>query len=130
MPEDDALPSLVDAGWRTLGFGDDDDLATVLLNELESGFDGVLIKRVDDAGYALPDEGVGLRVDADLGGVRHLLDRNDDVHSHCPGRVHGGSARRGPLVVSVVAVFPPSRPPLPLGEVALRAPSFGASKGE
>ncbi len=26
MPEDDALPSLVDAGWRTLGFGDDDDL--------------------------------------------------------------------------------------------------------
>jgi predicted oxidoreductase len=26
MPDDDALPSLVDAGWRTLGFGDDDDL--------------------------------------------------------------------------------------------------------
>ncbi len=26
MPEDDAMPSLVDAGWRTLGFGDDDDL--------------------------------------------------------------------------------------------------------
>ena len=26
MPDDAALPSLVDAGWRTLGFGDDDDL--------------------------------------------------------------------------------------------------------
>jgi predicted oxidoreductase len=26
MPDDPALPSLVDAGWRTLGFGDDDDL--------------------------------------------------------------------------------------------------------
>ena len=29
MPEDAALPSLVDAGWRTLGFGDDDDLVVV-----------------------------------------------------------------------------------------------------
>jgi len=35
------------------------------------------IERVDDRGYALPDQAAGIRVDTDLGGVGNLLDTDD-----------------------------------------------------
>jgi hypothetical protein len=48
--------------------------------KLKGGLQRVLVNRIDDALHALADEGIGLRVDADLGALGDLLDANDDVH--------------------------------------------------
>ena len=43
---------------------------------------GVAVKGVDDAGHAVPDQSVGLRIDLDLVGVRDLLYTYQNVHKY------------------------------------------------
>src|SRR5207237_8052198 len=60
---------------------DDHDLAAILLDQLEPGFDRVLVARVEDQVHPLPDEPLGLRVElAGSVGIRDLLDADEDVH--------------------------------------------------
>ena len=61
--------------------GDDGDGgAGDLLLDLEGGLNAALVVGVDDGGHAVPDQGIGNRVDLDLGGVRHLLHANNNLH--------------------------------------------------
>jgi hypothetical protein len=56
------------------------NLTAILLLGAESLFDGKLIKGVGNAGHTLADEGIGLRVDLHIRGIRNLLDTDNDLH--------------------------------------------------
>ncbi len=55
-----------------------------LLLQCDGRLDRVGVQRVQDAGHALADEGAALGVNAHLGGVRDVLDADDDVHGNPP----------------------------------------------
>jgi hypothetical protein len=54
--------------------------AAELVLQAQRLFEREQVVRVDDRRHALAHDGVGDRVHADLRGVRHLLDADDDVH--------------------------------------------------
>ena len=60
--------------------GDDGDVGTVFVLQLQGVFKAALVVGVHNRGNALADERTGLRVDFHLGGVRHLLYANYNVH--------------------------------------------------
>ena len=60
--------------------GDDGDVGTVLVLQLQGVLEAALVVGIHDRGYSLADERTGLRVDFHLGGVRHLLYANYDIH--------------------------------------------------
>jgi hypothetical protein len=53
----------------------------VALLHVDGSLPGREVVRVDDGFDAGPDEGIGLRVYLNVGGVGHLLDAADDVHA-------------------------------------------------
>ena len=71
MPDDDALPSLVDAGWRTLGFGDDDDLEVGPLAFGCWRFNGTDVAKGQELVETALDLGMNLVDTADIYGRGH-----------------------------------------------------------
>ena len=70
--------------------GDDRHLAARLILQAEGDLQSVGIKGIDDGRHALTDEGMLHRVDFNLGGVRHLLDADQNVQ-----RLAGDRSRFG-----------------------------------
>ena len=60
--------------------GDDGDVGTVFVLQLQGVLEAALVVGVHNRGHSLADERTGLRVDFHLGGVRHLLYANYYVH--------------------------------------------------
>lgn len=56
-------------------------------------FQGVGVIGVDDERDTLPHEGVGYRIDLDLGGIRNLFDAGNGEHAYPPARQ--GLSREG-----------------------------------
>jgi hypothetical protein len=59
--------------------GEHGQLAAVLLLQAHPFLQGVGVEGVDDRGHPLAHQGVGLGIDAHVGGVRNLLDADHDV---------------------------------------------------
>ena len=60
--------------------GDDGDVGTVFVLQLQGVLKAALVVRVHNRGNALADERTGHGIDFHLGGVRHLLYANYNVH--------------------------------------------------
>jgi len=60
--------------------------------------DGIHIERVDDRGDAFPHQGVGCRIDFDVGRLRNLFDANYIAHGAllCPP---GGRVRQNARII-------------------------------
>jgi hypothetical protein len=56
------------------------DFSSVLLSNEKRFFDRILIEGVGNACHALPNQGIGLRVNLHIGRVRNLFDTYGDLH--------------------------------------------------
>src|SRR5699024_2951145 len=57
-----------------------DPALLVLIFHAGSHFQRISVKRAHNAGHAVPDQGVFDGVDLNRGGIRHLLDTNQNIH--------------------------------------------------
>ena len=60
--------------------GDDGDMGTQFIFQLQSRFQSILVIGVHNIGYTISDEVVGNRIDLHFSGIRHLFNTYNDVH--------------------------------------------------
>jgi hypothetical protein len=56
------------------------DFSAMFFLDTKGFFDGILIEGIGDAGDALPNQSVRLRVDLHVRGIRNLFDAYRDLH--------------------------------------------------